>query len=80
VTRLFGADSDRFAAVRSMVDGDRLKRVGVVTYFSVYLAIALGGWQRLVALTQQLPALVRPPARSQLHVLLGLPRRPRGGS
>jgi len=57
-----------------MVDGDRLKRVGVVTYFSVYLGIALGGWRRLVGLTQQLPVLVRPPALSQLHVLLGLPR------
>jgi hypothetical protein len=74
VTRLFGDNSDRFAAVRSIVDADRLKRVGVVTYFSVYLAIALGGWRWLVALTQQLPALVRPPALSQLHVLLGLPR------
>jgi len=74
VTRLLGGDCDRFAAVRSMVDGDRLKRVGVVTYFSVYLGIALGGWRRLVGLTQQLPVLVRPPALSQLHVLLGLPR------
>ncbi|WP_254831701.1 hypothetical protein [Haloglomus salinum] len=72
--RLFGDDSGRLEAFRSIVDADRLKRVGVVTYFSVYLAIALGGWQRLVALTQQLPALVRPPALSQLHVLLGLPR------
>lgn len=74
MTRLFGDDSGRFAAIRSMVDGDRLKRVGVVTYFSVYLVIALGGWRRLVGFTQQLPVLVRPPALSQLHVLLGLPR------
>lgn len=71
---LLGDESGRFAVLRSTVDGDRLKRVGVVTYFSVYFAIALGGWRTLVEFTQELPLVVRPPALARLHVLLGLPR------
>lgn len=70
-------DSDWGGTVRSTldpVDTSRLKRVGVATYFGVYLLIAVGGWRTLVGATQLLPGVVRPPALSPLHVLLGLPR------
>lgn len=70
-------DSDRLETVRSAVepvDGDRLKRAGVVTYFSVYLVIALGGWRALADLGQRVPRVVRPPEPAPLHVALGLPR------
>lgn len=70
-------DADWLRRLRSTVepiDGTRLKRVGVATYFGVYVLIAVGGWRALVALSQLLPPLVRPPAFPPLHVLFGLPR------
>lgn len=72
--RPFGSVVDRYRSVATRLDTTFLKRVGVVTYFGVYAAIALGGRDVLNAATGALPAVVRPPLLAPLHVALGLPR------
>ena len=70
-------DGNRIESFRTAIaplDGTRLKRVAVVTYFGVYALIAVGGWRWLVDASQQVPPLVRPPAFAPLHVILGIPR------
>lgn len=72
--RPFGSVVDRYRSVAARLDTTFLKRVGVVTYFGVYAAIALGGRDVLNEATGALPAVVRPPLLAPLHVALGLPR------
>lgn len=72
--RPFVSVVDRCRSVAARLDTTFLKRVGVVTYFGVYAAIALGGRAVLNAATGTLPPFVRPPALAPLHVTLGLPR------
>lgn len=80
MTSASALDSDHLRRLRAALeplDTGRLKRLGVVAYFGVYAVIAVahvaGGWRSLVAQTQRLPPLVRPPHAPPLHEFLGLP-------
>lgn len=74
VIRPFVSVVDRYRSVAERLDTTFLKRAGVVTYFGVYAAIALGGRTVLNEATGTLPPFVRPPALAPLHVTLDLPR------
>jgi hypothetical protein len=58
---------------RRHVDGRRLKRVGVLTYFGVYAAIFLGAREAVNVALAALPVSVGPEPLPPLAATLGLP-------